>query len=128
MLAVTVLILVAAACVAAIIYAVKTGLNIHKDIISILHIMGATDEYVAMNYVKRISEMSFSAGIIGAVLAVPAIMLVGNMAKDIEAGIFNAVTFGAENWLLILILPIISALLTAVTAYVTVIKTLRRMV
>ena len=128
MLAVTVLILVAAACVAAIIYAVKTGLNIHRDIISILHIMGATDEYVAMNYVKHILEMSFFAGIIGAVLAVPAIMLIGDMAKDIEAGIFNAITFGAENWLIILLLPLVSALLTAVAAYITVIKTLRRMV
>ena len=128
MLAVTVLIMVAAACVAAIIYAVKTGLNIHRDIISILHIMGATDEYVAINYVKQISQMSFVAGVIGTLLAVPAIMLVGDMAKGIEAGIFNAVTFSAENWLVILLLPFISALLTAVTSYITVVRTLRHMV
>jgi len=128
MLAVTVLLMVAGACMAALIYAVKTGLNIHRDIISILHIMGATDEYVAMNYVKQISQMSFAAGIIGTVLAIPAILIVGDMAKGIEAGIFNSVTFSVENWLVILLLPILSVIMTAVTSYITVVKTLRHMV
>lgn len=128
MLAVTVLIMVACACITAIVYAVKTGLNIHREIVEILHIMGATDEYIAMNYVKQISLMSLGAGIIGVVIAAPAIMLVGNMAKEIEAGIFNAVTFGAENWLAVLVLPFVFAIFTALTSYVTVIRTLRKMV
>ena len=128
MLAVTVLIMVALACIAAIVYAVRTGLNIHKEIIGILHIMGATDEYIAMNYVKQISLMSLGAGIIGIIIAVPAIMLVGNMAKEIEAGIFNAVTFGMENWLTVLVLPLIFTVFTALTSYITVIRTLRKMV
>ena len=127
MLAVTVLVLVAAACIASIVYAVKTGLNVHRDIIQILHTMGATDEYIAMNYVKQISQMSFVAGIAGTILSVPAIIVVGNMAKGIEAGIFNAVTFGVESWLFVLLLPLVSALLTAITSYVTVVKTLRSM-
>lgn len=128
MLAVTVLIMVAAAVMAAIIYAVKTGLNVHREIISILHIMGATDEYIAMNYVKQISQMTMMAGIIGTVLAVPAIMLVGNMAKGIEAGIFNSVTFDLESWLIVLVMPMVSTILTAFTAYVTVLRTLKKMV
>ena len=128
MLAVTVLLMVAGACMAALIYAVKTGFNFHRDIISILHIMGATDEYVAMNYVKQISQMSFAAGIIGTVLAIPAILIVGDMAKGIEAGIFNSVTFSVENWLVILLLPVLSVIMTAITSYVTVVKTLRNMV
>lgn len=128
MLAVIVLILVAGACMAALVYAVKTGLNIHRDIIAILHIMGATDEYVALNYVKQISQMSFVAGILGTILAVPAIILVGDMAKGIEAGIFNSVSFGMENWLVILLLPFLSAIMTAITSYITVVRTLRNMV
>ncbi len=127
MLAVTVLILVAGACVAAIVYAAKTSLNVHREIIMILHTIGATDEYIAINYVKQITLMSVVAGIIGTLVAVPAIMVVGNMAKGIEAGIFNSVTFGAGDWLIILLLPLVSAALTAVTAYVTVVKTLREM-
>lgn len=128
MLAVTVLIMVALACIAAIVYAVRTGLNIHREIINILHIMGATDEYIAMNYVKQISLLSLGAGIIGIILAVPAIMLVGDMAREIEAGIFNAVTFGAENWLAVLLLPLIFTIFTALTSYITVVRTLRTMV
>ncbi|MBR1373075.1 hypothetical protein IJ556_01320 [bacterium] len=127
MLAVTVLIMVAVAIMAAIVYAVKTGLNVHREIISILHIMGATDEYIAMNYVKQISQMTMVAGIIGTILAVPAIMLVGNMAKGIEAGIFNSVTFSLESWLIIAVMPMVSTILTAFTAYMTVVKTLKRM-
>lgn len=128
MLAVTVLILVAGACVAAIVYAAKTSLNVHREIITILHTIGATDEYIAINYVKQITLMSLSAGVVGTLLSLPAIMVVGNMAKGIEAGIFNSVTFGAWDWLVILLLPLVSAVLTAITAYITVVRVLRRMV
>ena len=128
MLAVTVLIMVAVAVMAAIIYAVKTGLNVHRDIIGILHIMGATDEYIAMSYVKQISQMTMLAGIVGTIFVVPAIMLIGNMAKGIEAGIFNSVTFSTENWLIILVMPMVCTILTAFTAYVTVLRTLKKMV
>jgi cell division transport system permease protein len=128
MLAVTVLVLVAGACVAAIVYTAKTGLNVHRDIIQILHIMGATDEYIAINYVKQITAMSVVAGIIGTILSVPAIILIGDMAQGIEAGIFNSVTFGLNEWFAIMLLPIVSAILVAITAYVTVVRTLRSMV
>lgn len=128
MLAVTVLILVAAAVVTAIVFAAKTGLNVHREVIEILHIMGATDTYIAFNYVKQISVMSVMAGIIGTVLAVPAIIIIGNMGTEIEAGIFNAISFGAEEWFCILLLPLVSAVLTTATAYVTVVRALRSMV
>ena len=128
MLALTVLILVATASITAIIYAAQTSLNIHKEIIKILHIMGATDKYIAINYVKQITQSSIIAGIIGTFIAIPAIIVIGNMAKAIEAGIFNSVTFGIEDWLIIFMLPIATAVLVATTAYITIIKTLRNMV
>ena len=128
MLALTVLILVATASITAIIYAAQTSLNIHKEIIKILHIMGATDKYIAINYVKQITQSSIIAGIIGTFIAIPAIIVIGNMAKAIEAGIFNSVTFGIEDWLMIFMLPIATAVLVATTAYITIIKTLRNMV
>lgn len=128
MLAVTVLFLVAGACVAAIVYAAKTGLNVHHEIIAILHTIGATDEYIAVNYVKQIMQMSMVAGIAGTLTSVPAIMIVGSMAKGIEAGIFNSVTFGLSEWTIILLLPFVSAALVAVTAYITVVRTLKKMV
>lgn len=128
MLAVTVLILVAGGCVSAIVYAAKTGLNIHKDIIQILHTMGATDEYIAINYVKQITLMSVVAGFVGTLVAIPAIMLIGDMATGIETGIFNSVSFGVSEWFKILLLPIVSSTLVAVTAYITVVKTLRSMI
>lgn len=128
MLALTILILVALASITAIIYAAQTSLNVHKEIIKILHIMGATDKYIAINYVKQITQSSIIAGIIGTFIAIPAILVVGNMAKAIEAGIFNSVTFGIEDWLIIFMLPIATAVLVATTAYITIVKTLRNMV
>ncbi|MBR5598990.1 MAG: FtsX-like permease family protein [Alphaproteobacteria bacterium] len=127
-LAMTVLLLVALASITAIVYAAQTSLNVHKDIISILHIMGATDKYIALNYVKQITYTSIIAGITGTVIATPAIIIVGSLAKSIEAGIFNSVTFGPEEWLIIFILPMLTAILVASTAYITIVKSLRSMV
>ena len=120
--------LVALASITAIIYAAQTSLIIHRDIINILHIMGATDKYIALNYVKQITQTSIIAGIIGTTIAVPAIMIIGSLAKGIEAGIFNSVTFGIEEWLVIFILPILTAILVATPAYITIVKSLRSMV
>lgn len=127
-LALTILLLVALASITAIIYAAQTSLNVHKDIINILHIMGATDKYIATNYVKQITESSLIAGIIGTIIAIPAIMIVGSMAKGIEAGIFNSVSFGIEQWIIIFILPLITASLVAFTAYTTIVKRLKNMI
>ena len=127
-LALTVLLLVALASITAIIYAAQTSLNIHKDIINILHVIGATDRYIALNYVKQITQTSLIAGIIGTIVAIPAISIIGTLAKGIEAGIFNTVSFGAENWLLILTLTLLSSAFVALTAYITIVKSLRNMV
>lgn len=127
-LALTVLLLVALASVTAIVYAAQTSLNIHKDTINILHIIGATDNYIALNYVKQITYTSLVAGIIGTLISVPAILVVGSMAKGIEAGIFNTVSFGAQNWLTIFSLPVLSAIFVAITAYITIVKKLKNMI
>ena len=126
-LAVTVLVLVAGGCVASIVYAARTSLKVHRDIIAILHTMGATDEYIAGNYVRQIMHVAAAAGVIGVVAAVPAILIVGHLAEGIEAGIFNAAAFGAEQWVMILLLPFAAAVLVAGTSYATVVKTLRNM-
>ncbi len=127
MLALTVLILVLCATVMSIIYAAKTSLNVHKDTINILHIIGATDEYIAINYVKQIARVALFAGVIGMIVSVPAIMVVGNMAKGIEAGIFNSVSFGANEWLYILLLPIGGMLVVGGVAYIAIMKALRKL-
>ena len=127
MLALTVLILVLSATIMSIIYAAKTSLNVHKDTISILHVMGATDEYIAINYVKQIAKVALMGGIFGTLVSVPAIMVVGNMAKGIEAGIFNSVSFGADEWLCVLLLPIGGMVVVGGVAYVAIMRTLRKL-
>ena len=72
--------------------------------------------------------MSVVAGFVGTLVAIPAIMLIGDMATGIETGIFNSVSFGVSEWFKILLLPIVSSMLVAVTAYITVVKTLRSMI
>ena len=53
---------------------------------------------------------------------------VTNFVNVYETGIFNSVSFGVGEWFKILLLPLVSSLLVAVTAYITVVKTLRSMV
>ena len=125
-LALTVLILVLSATVVSIVYAAKTSLNVHKDTINILHIMGATDEYIAINYVKQIAKVTLFAGIIGMLVSVPAIMVIGNMAKGVEAGIFNSVSFGSLEWFYILLLPLGGMVVVAGVAYIAIMKALRK--
>ncbi len=127
MLALAVLLLVICVTSGAIFYTTQTSLGLHRDVIEILHLMGAKDTYIAQQYAGRTAILGFIGGIIGVALAVPVIFLIAHMAGQIEGGIINEAHLSRGAWTAITSLPIFSALIAMQTAYYTVKKTLERM-
>ena len=123
LIATTILTLVIAITSGAIFYTTQMSMGLHKDIIEILHIIGAKDTYIAQQYAKRMGFLGLIGGIFGLIFAIPAIFFIGNLANSIKGGIISEATLGINDWLYILILPLFSMSISMMTAYYTV-KTL----
>jgi cell division transport system permease protein len=77
---VAILLLVAAATTAIIVSATKSAMASNRDIVEVLHFVGATDRFIAREFERHFMRLGVRAGIVGAVWAVvvflsmPAIM------------------------------------------------------
>ncbi len=124
MLALSVLLMILTVCVLSIFYATCTSLGIHKDIIEILHIMGAKDDYVARQYAKRGLYIGLCAGVFGIVLALGAFALLHYVAAGMNKGLLGDVSLSASGWAVLASLPVWTALLSMATSYYAVRRTL----
>lgn len=127
MLAMTALLLVVMVTSGAIFYSTQTSLGLHKNIIEILHLMGAKDAYIAQQYARRVSYLGFIGGCIGIAIAVPTIFIIGSLAQQIEGGIISEANLSFSDWGAIFSLPLFAALIAMITAYYTVKRTLHKM-
>ena len=64
-----ILLLVGAATTAIIISAARAAMGSNRDIVEVLHFVGATDKFIAREFEKHFLRLGIRAGIIGAVLA-----------------------------------------------------------
>lgn len=127
LIATTILLLVSAITSGAIFYTTQMSLGLHRNIIEILHIIGAKDTYIAQQYAKRMAFLGFIGGIIGLFFAIPAIFFLSNLATAIEGGIISNATLSIFDWSIIVLLPFLSMLIAMITAYYTVKNTLKKM-
>lgn len=119
-LALSVLTLVLLCSAFSIFYATQTSLGLHSRIIEILHIIGATDDYIARQYARRSFWTGLTAGIAGLAAACLALYLIGKIAGGLDAGILATPSLTVEDWLIIGSLPLWAAVLSMMTAYGTV--------
>ena len=123
-LAFIILILVVVVTSGAIFYCTQTSLGLHKNVIQILHLMGAKDTYVAQQYARKTAFLGFKGGLYGLALAIPTIFVIANLAEQIEGGIITEATLLMSDWGIIFSLPMFSAFMSMITAYYTVKHTL----
>ena len=108
-------------------YAAKTSLGIHANIIEILHIMGALDDYIAKQYARRSFWIGLFSGTAGLLLSLLALHFIRKFSLSLDIGLMGNTSLQLSNWLLIFSLPLWAALLSMLTAYWTVRKTLGKM-
>lgn len=116
------------AVVLAVIFAVRTGLSVHRDEIEILNLIGAPDRYIARQFQWHTGRLALAGGAAGAVLA--AIGLIGLQigltqwstgTVDIGiSGLSSLINLGWQEWLALALLPPITAAVAMLTARVSV--------
>jgi len=128
LLSLFVLFLVLSASVFSIFYAVETSLKVHQNIIEILHIMGATDGYVAKQYAVRSCKISFISSIGGTILGLLSILVIAKLSSGLETGLIGAASLSTSHWCCLLTLPLWAALVSTIMSFLCVKQSLRKIV
>lgn len=126
-LAVAMLGLIGLATVGTVIFTTRTGLAIHQEAIEVLHLIGAHDTYIARQFASRALVLGIKGGLIGLIAALPTLWAIGYLAGSLQSQLLPDLSLPLTSWLIVLSLPLAVALVAMLTARLTVMKTLRKM-
>ena len=126
-LAPLVLAFIALATVGTVVFTTRTGLDIHREAIEVMHLIGAQDSYVAGQFASRAFSLGLKGGVFGLLLAVPTLLGIGYLAQQMDSSLLPGITLGPVHWSALAGLPLVVSLIAMVTARITVMQTLSRM-
>ncbi len=127
LVAAAVVLLVAGAAIATVIFITRTGLSLHHDVIGLLHVIGAQDVYIARQFQSQALGLGIKGGLIGFALAALTLGGLGLLAGRLGSQMLPPLQLGPLQWLLLAALPLAVALIGMATARITVMRTLARL-
>jgi len=125
--ALVVVLLIILSAVTAVVFLTRTGLAIHRQVISLLHVIGAHDAYIAQQFQAHALRLGLAGGLFGLGLAAATILSVGAWLRATENEVLPDLALSLGNWSLLLLLPPATALVAMLTARFTVLRSLSRM-
>lgn len=126
-IAAVIVLLVATCAILAIVFVTRTGLSIHRQVIELLHLIGAHDAYIARQFQRHALKLGFRGGIIGLALALVTVLPVAGLLARAESAVLPEVSLSPVEWGILISMPLMAALVAMVTARLTVLGTLSRM-
>ena len=119
------LLVMGAACAISI-FAARAGLAANHEIVSVLHLVGATDGFIAAEVQRRFFILGLRGALLGLFAALAALVVAG-LAMRAGGGTDNFLpSLRLGGWMILWLAaaPVATCLVTAVTARLTVLKTL----
>ncbi|MCB1529188.1 MAG: ABC transporter permease [Hyphomicrobiaceae bacterium] len=121
----TILLLVGAATTAIIVSATKSSMASNREIVEVLHFVGATDKFIAREFEKHFLRLGIRAGLIGAVSAMAVFFAMPWVVRLLGGGavtmaemhrLIGAGTLDAAGYVLLIIVVFIIATLCMITS------------
>jgi cell division transport system permease protein len=119
--------LLAATSAAAVWLAARSALGSNRDTIEIIHLLGGTDGQIARIFQRSIAVDALVGGAIGLLLGLSALFVLGRQFAALGSGMVAGGGLRLIDWAVIGAIPLAGVALAAITARVTVLAALRRM-
>ena len=120
----SVVLMVVMSTIAIVIFGCRAGLATHHESIEIMHLMGAEDKMIAKAFDARYLIHGLKGGLLGVVLAATTLWVLSRMAERLGQGLISASLPDLSYLSWLFILPIAAAIITMLTARITVRKAL----
>ncbi len=102
-------------------------LAIHKKEVELLHHMGATDNYIALQFQRHAMALSLGGSFIGTITGIIIITIVGVLSSNAPTPFIPALQIGGPSLLLLFLIPVITTLIAIATSRFTVLRKLSEM-
>jgi cell division transport system permease protein len=126
-LAVALVGLLAFAMASAVLLAARSALGANRDTIEIIHLLGGTDGQIARIFQRSIGIDAAGGGALGLALGLVAVLFLGRRFASLGAGLVDSGALVWSDWLLLGLVPLIAVVLAMLTARLSVISALRRL-
>ncbi len=125
-LAIGLVVLLAATTTAAVWLAAKSALGTNHDTIEVIHHLGGTDGQIARIFQRSIAIDAAIGGLAGLLLGLSAIFVLGRQFAALGSGLVAGGGLTLSDWALIIAVPLAGVLLAVLTARLTVMAVLRK--
>lgn len=107
--------------------AVQSRMTIYYEELELLHLMGASDRYIARQLQRYMLLLSFQGALIGALVGGVILWIIGWLSGKMDISLLPDFTLNSVQLGFLLVLPLFIALLAMVTAKQTVLRVLQKM-
>ncbi|MSP20313.1 MAG: hypothetical protein EXQ93_02040 [Alphaproteobacteria bacterium] len=121
--ALAIVLLIAIAAGATVVFATRSGLAVHRELIELMHLIGSRDSYIAQQFQSHALSLALRGGALGAG-TVGALAVV---SRPIQGALLPDLSLGASSIVALAALPLIAGAIALVTARITVLRALRKM-
>ena len=111
---------------AVVIMTARAALGTHYATIEMLHLIGATDRQITRLFQRRIAIDTAYGIALGTVVAAAIILLIGWQWSGVTSGLAATASLGPMGWVLLLALPLLAIALAALTARLTLLSALKK--
>jgi len=126
-IALLVIAVTAATAVGVVVVATRSSLAVHHETIELLHLIGASDGFVATSFAREALGKGLRGGLLGLVPAAAALVVARHFTAAVTLPMLPRLDFSVEAMVLIAALPLVAAALAMLTARLTVLRALARL-
>ncbi len=126
-IATCIVVLIGLATVAIVVFATRAGLAADQHVIEVLHLIGARDSFIANRFQLHFFTMGLRGGVIGLIITGLTLAVLSRFTSDLSAAFIPTVSLSPMAYLSVALVPVAAALVTMLTARVTVTRSLARM-
>lgn len=120
------IVLLAATSAAAVWLAARSALGSSRETIEIVHLLGGTDGQIAGVFQRAIARDAAIGGVVGLGLGIGAALLLGRQFAALGSGMVAGGGLAPLDWAILALVPVAGVVLALITARLTVVSALRR--
>lgn len=119
--------LISAAAIITVVFVTRTGLAVHRQVIELLHLMGAQDSYIAQQFQRHALWLGLRGGLLGAAFAAALSYGIDWLGGESDMAFLPRLSLQLSEWVWLGLVPLAAALIAMMTARLTVLRTLSRL-
>ncbi len=110
-----------------VVFTTRSGLAIHEDVISVLHMIGARESYIARQFQAHVLGLALKGGVCGFAVAAASFAALGAMTAGAAGAAMPEFALSPRQWAVLGALPLVAAAVGTATARITVMRVIGRM-